>query len=161
MRGQLVRPEPPVWSGYTCFAAIANVVPHDIKEVGYKVFLGSRKYFVSVDVGGGRIQWYAFLNIPPGGVPEHAQKGEGALDFLRPELEGWSEEVFQLINNTPIEEASPPEVYRCRRASSMLLCVLIPGLCTCRWSSATCTTAHRSSTGRRGTCAYSVTRRTR
>ena len=47
VRGKL---EPPVWSGYTCFAAIANVVPDDIATVGYKVFLGSRKYFVSVDV---------------------------------------------------------------------------------------------------------------
>ena len=74
-------------SGYTCFAAIAYCVPQDIKEVGYKVFLGRRKYFVSVDVGGGRIQWYAFLNIPPGGVPEGMRKGEGAIDFLRPQCE--------------------------------------------------------------------------
>ena len=53
VRGQLIdggSTEAPVWSGYTCFAAIANVVPDDIKDVGYKVFLGSRKYFVSVDV---------------------------------------------------------------------------------------------------------------
>ena len=49
----------PVWSGYTCFAAIAYTVPDDIADVGYKVYLGRRKYFVSVDVGGGRIQWYA------------------------------------------------------------------------------------------------------
>ena len=34
-------------------------VPADIAEVGYKVFLGRRKYFVSVDVGGGRLQWCA------------------------------------------------------------------------------------------------------
>ena len=41
------------WSGVAaCFAAIAQCVPDDIKDVGYKVFLGSRKYFVSVDVGG-------------------------------------------------------------------------------------------------------------
>ena len=68
--------EAPSWSGYTCFAAIAYTEPHDIKTVGYKVFLGRRKYFVSVDVGGGRIQWYAFLNVPPGGVPEDMRKGE-------------------------------------------------------------------------------------
>ena len=101
----------PAWSGYTCFAAIAYTVPHDIKEVGYKVFLGRRKYFVSVDVGGGRIQWYAFLNIPPGGVPESSRKGEGALEFLRPEFEGWSEEVFQLIDNTPFEEVEQRDLY--------------------------------------------------
>ena len=102
---------PPSWSGYTCFAAIAYCVPHDIAEVGYKVFLGRRKYFVSVDVGGGRIQWYAFLNIPPGGVPETARKGEGALDFLRTEFEGWSEEVFQLIDETPFDEVEQRDLY--------------------------------------------------
>ena len=34
---------------------------------------------MSVDVGGGRIQWYAFLNIPPGGVPDECSKGKGAI----------------------------------------------------------------------------------
>jgi len=101
----------PAWSGYTCFAAIAYCKPHDIKEVGYKVFLGRRKYFVSVDVGGGRIQWYAFLNIPPGGVPPESQKGEGAIEFLRPEFEGWSEEVFQLLDSTPFEEVEQRDLY--------------------------------------------------
>lgn len=28
----------PVWSGYTCFASIANCVPDDIATVGYKVY---------------------------------------------------------------------------------------------------------------------------
>jgi len=59
----------PAWSGYTCFAAIAYTVPSDIKEVGYKVFLGRRKYFVSVDVGGGRLQWYASLRLHPKPTP--------------------------------------------------------------------------------------------
>ena len=51
------QPVRPRLSGYTCFAAIAQCVPDDIKEVGYKVFLGERKFFVCVDVGGGRLQW--------------------------------------------------------------------------------------------------------
>ena len=85
--------QPPTWSGYTCFAAIAYTVPHDITEVGYKVFLGRRKYFVSVDVGGGRIQWYAFLNVPPGSLQGQLEKGEGELEYLRQEFGGWSEEV--------------------------------------------------------------------
>jgi len=122
----------PSWSGYTCFAAISYTEPHDIKEVGYKVFLGRRKYFVSVDVGGGRIQWYAFLNIPPGGVPAEMSKGKGAIDFLRPEFEGWSEEVFQLLDNTPFDE----------------------------WSSATSTTGRRNSRGLLAASAYSATPRT-
>ena len=101
----------PEWSGYTCFAAIAYCEPHDIKEVGYKVFLGRRKYFVSVDVGGGRIQWYAFLNIPPGGVPKEMSKGKGAIDFLRTEFETWNEEVFQLLDSTPFEEVEQRDLY--------------------------------------------------
>jgi len=103
--------EAPSWSGYTCFAAIAYTVPHDIATVGYKVFLGRRKYFVSVDVGGGRIQWYAFLNIPPGALKGKLSKGEGELEYLREEFEGWSEEIFQLINNTPAEEIEQRDLY--------------------------------------------------
>ena len=59
----------PVWSGYTCVAGMAYCVPDDIADVGYKVWVGSRKYFVSVDVGGGRIQWYAFMNSEPPLLP--------------------------------------------------------------------------------------------
>ena len=66
VRAELVpNPSDPVWSGYTCFAAIAQCVPDDIKEVGYKIYIGPRKYFVSVDVGGGRIQWYASPHNSP------------------------------------------------------------------------------------------------
>eukprot|EP00908_Phaeocystis_cordata_P024679 Transcript_7138.p1 GENE.Transcript_7138~~Transcript_7138.p1 ORF type:complete len:523 (+),score=188.72 Transcript_7138:208-1569(+) len=101
----------PSWSGYTCFAAISYVVPDDIKEVGYKVFLGRRKYFVSVDVGGGRIQWYAFLNIPPGALPETSKRGEPAIAFLREEFDGWSHEVFQLLDNTPFDEIEQRDLY--------------------------------------------------
>ena len=92
----------PVWSGYTCFAAISNCVPDDIATVGYKVFLGSRKYFVSVDVGGGRIQWYAFLNLPPNSLS--LDGGEAQIDFLRDEFAGWSPEVEQLLGSTPFDQ---------------------------------------------------------
>jgi len=99
----------PVWSGYTCFAAIANCVPDDIKEVGYKVFLGNRKYFVSVDVGGGRVQWYAFLNIPPNSLAlDHGDE----LRYLREEHYGsWNHEVQQLLDNTPPLEVEQRDLY--------------------------------------------------
>ncbi|EOD27733.1 hypothetical protein EMIHUDRAFT_463185, partial [Emiliania huxleyi CCMP1516] len=35
----------PVWSGYTCVAGMAYCRPDDIEEVGYKVWVGSQKYF--------------------------------------------------------------------------------------------------------------------
>ena len=33
----------------------------------YRVFLGNGRYFVSSDVGGGKMQWYAFHKEPAGG----------------------------------------------------------------------------------------------
>lgn len=88
----------PVWSGYTCFAGIANFVPEDIKDVGYKVFLGQRKYFVSVDVGQGRIQWYAFLNIPPRSLD---LTGKSQREWLKEtQFQGWTQGVHDLLDNT-------------------------------------------------------------
>jgi len=96
----------PIWSGYTCFAAIANCVPHDIESVGYKVFLGSRKYFVSVDVGGGRIQWYAFLNIPPRSMK--LEPGSELQWLKETQFKDWNEEVHELIDSTPVDQVETP-----------------------------------------------------
>ncbi|GMP27986.1 hypothetical protein CsSME_00003727 [Camellia sinensis var. sinensis] len=63
------------YSGYTCYTGIADFVPADIETVGYRVFLGHKQYFVSSDVGAGKMQWYAFHNEPPGGV-------DGSTDLL-------------------------------------------------------------------------------
>ncbi len=38
--------------------------------VGYRVFLGNGRYFVSSDVGGGKMQWYGFHKEPAGGTGE-------------------------------------------------------------------------------------------
>ena len=44
------------YSAYTCYTGICDFVPVDIDTVGYRVFLGNRQYFVSSDVGGGKMQ---------------------------------------------------------------------------------------------------------
>lgn len=36
---------------------ISDFLPADIDIVGYRVFLGNKQYFVSSDVGGGKMQW--------------------------------------------------------------------------------------------------------
>lgn len=59
-RQQLVGPGLPSYSNYTCYTGIADYVCADIDTVGYRVFLGNKQYFVSSDVGGGKMQWYAF-----------------------------------------------------------------------------------------------------
>ena len=47
----------PNYSEYTCYTGIADFTPPDIDTVGYRVFLGNRQYFVSSDVGDGKMQW--------------------------------------------------------------------------------------------------------
>jgi len=99
----------PVWSGYTCVAGMAYVVPPDIKDVGYKVWVGSRKYFVSVDVGGGRIQWYAFMNIPPGSLS--IEKGDTLQWLKTDEFADWSADVQLLLDNSPMDEVEQRDLY--------------------------------------------------
>lgn len=61
------------FSGYTCYTGISDFTPADIELVGYRVFLGNGKYFVSSDVGGGKMQWYGFHKEPAGGQDEEGQ----------------------------------------------------------------------------------------
>lgn len=65
-RKQLFGASPPNYSEYTCYTGIADFTPADIDTVGYRVFLGNGKYFVSSDVGAGKMQWYGFHKEPQG-----------------------------------------------------------------------------------------------
>jgi zeaxanthin epoxidase len=56
LRARMVGASEPAYSAYTCYTGIADFTPPDIDLVGYRVFLGNRQYFVSSDVGGGRMQ---------------------------------------------------------------------------------------------------------
>ena len=66
VRTQLVGTTEPNYSEYTCYTGISDFTPPDIDTVGYRVFLGNGKYFVSSDVGGGKMQWYGFHKEPAG-----------------------------------------------------------------------------------------------
>lgn len=57
VRRKMVGKTEPSYSQYTCYTGIADFTPPDIDTVGYRVFLGNGKYFVSSDVGGGKMQW--------------------------------------------------------------------------------------------------------
>ena len=84
------------FSGFTCYAALANHKASNIEEVSYQILLGSDKYFVSTDAGaemnrrdyrrtpsatfgpstarlrnlagGERQQWFALIREPAGGL---------------------------------------------------------------------------------------------
>lgn len=56
------------FSGFTCYASLANHRASNIETVSYQILLGEKKYFVSTDGGGERQQWFALIREPAGGV---------------------------------------------------------------------------------------------
>ncbi len=114
------RPGSATYSGYTLFAAETVIEPDSVffkKEgyfdVGYKVYIGPGKYFVSSDVGSGRIQWYAFLGLPAGTKARSSNR-----EFLLEQFKGWSPEIGINFENTPEEIIDQRDMYD-RRPSSI------------------------------------------
>lgn len=107
VRKNLFGQKDPVYSGYTCYTGIADFVPVDIETVGYRVFLGHKQYFVSSDVGSGKMQWYAFYNEPAGGEDKPNGKKERLLKIF----EGWCDNVIDLVNATDEEAILRRDIY--------------------------------------------------
>ncbi|KAF7129232.1 hypothetical protein RHSIM_Rhsim10G0117200 [Rhododendron simsii] len=107
VRKNLFGPKEATYSGYTCYTGIADFVPADIESVGYRVFLGHKQYFVSSDVGGGKMQWYAFHNEAPGGIDAPNGKRERLLKIF----EGWCDNVIDLLLATDEDAILRRDIY--------------------------------------------------
>ncbi|XP_028764075.1 zeaxanthin epoxidase, chloroplastic [Neltuma alba] len=107
VRKKLFGPTEAVYSGYTCYTGIADFIPADIESVGYRVFLGHKQYFVSSDVGGGKMQWYAFHKEPPGGVDGPHGKKERLLHIFQ----GWCDNVIDLLSATDEDAILRRDIY--------------------------------------------------
>ncbi|KAF9678500.1 hypothetical protein SADUNF_Sadunf07G0041400 [Salix dunnii] len=107
VRKNLFGPKEAVYSGYTCYTGIADFVPADIETVGYRVFLGHKQYFVSSDVGAGKMQWYAFHKEPPGGM----DGPRGKRDRLMKIFEGWCDNVIDLLLATEEDAILRRDIY--------------------------------------------------
>ncbi|XP_008797271.2 zeaxanthin epoxidase, chloroplastic [Phoenix dactylifera] len=95
------------YSGYTCYTGIADFVPPDIETVGYRVFLGHKQYFVSSDVGAGKMQWYAFHKEPPGGTDAPNGRKERLLKIFG----GWCDNVIDLLVATNEDAILRRDIY--------------------------------------------------
>ncbi|XP_010484561.1 PREDICTED: zeaxanthin epoxidase, chloroplastic [Camelina sativa] len=95
------------YSGYTCYTGIADFIPADIESVGYRVFLGNKQYFVSSDVGGGKMQWYAFHEEPAGG----ADAPNGMKKRLFEIFDGWCDNVLDLLHATEEDAILRRDIY--------------------------------------------------
>ncbi|KAL6553152.1 Zeaxanthin epoxidase, chloroplastic [Orobanche gracilis] len=107
VREKLFGQNEPVYSGYTCYTGICDFVPADIETVGYRIFLGHKQYFVSSDVGGGKMQWYAFHNESPGGVDNPKGKKERLLKLF----EGWCDNVLDVLVATGEDAILRRDIY--------------------------------------------------
>jgi zeaxanthin epoxidase len=107
IRFQMVGESEATYSQYTCYTGISNFTPPDIDTVAYRVFLGNRQYFVSSDVGGGKMQWYAFHQEPAGGTDKDGHRKERLMEIFG----DWSDKVTDLIMETPEEDVLRRDIY--------------------------------------------------
>mmetsp|Transcript_21815 Transcript_21815/g.47283 ORF Transcript_21815/g.47283 Transcript_21815/m.47283 type:complete len:585 (+) Transcript_21815:67-1821(+) len=110
------------YSGYTVFAGETVLKTEDYYETGYKVYIGPQRYFVTSDVGDGRVQWYAFFALPPGtkkapsgwgGTERTAQDDpeENLVDYIKSLHQGWSDEVMTVLDSTPPDSVEQRDLY--------------------------------------------------
>jgi zeaxanthin epoxidase len=116
------------YSGYTVYAG--EFVPErlsdfsDYFDCGYKVYIGPKKYFVTSDVGDGRVQWYSFLAQPPGvrkagdswetddgTTGTKKSEGESVIDFLKNLHDGWTDEIHYVLDSTPASAVEQRDLY--------------------------------------------------
>lgn len=110
------------YSGYTVFAGETVLSTDDYYETGYKVYIGPKRYFVTSDVGDGRIQWYAFFALPPGSKKAPSGWGgsardkqsdpqENLVEYIKGLHEGWSSEVMTVLDATSPDSVEQRDLY--------------------------------------------------
>lgn len=107
IRRQMIGHTEANYSQYTCYTGISDFTPADIDTVGYRVFLGHEQYFVSSDVGGGKMQWYAFNREPAGGEDEPGKKKERLMSIFG----HWNDMVTDLIMATPEDDVLRRDIF--------------------------------------------------
>ncbi|GAX73162.1 hypothetical protein CEUSTIGMA_g615.t1 [Chlamydomonas eustigma] len=107
IRRQMVGESEPHYSEYTCYTGISDFTPADIDVVGYRVFLGSKQYFVSSDVGEGKMQWYAFHKEAAGGSDVPGSRKARLLHLFG----AWNDNVVDLIKATPEDDILRRDIY--------------------------------------------------
>ncbi|GIL53123.1 hypothetical protein Vafri_8804 [Volvox africanus] len=107
IRKQLIGETKANYSGYTCYTGISDFTPADIDIVGYRVFLGNGQYFVSSDVGNGKMQWYGFHKEPAGGTDSEGTRKARLLEIFG----HWNDNVVDLIKATPEEDVLRRDIF--------------------------------------------------
>ena len=120
IRGEDPENPPLAYAGYVVYTAICDYsAPHreaihtEVEKTGYQVFLGPKQYFVSSDVGEGQQQYYAFLDVPPGGDDKYAKCEEWAnyREMLMDRFSDWCPAVMERLECTLPDGVERRDVY--------------------------------------------------
>ncbi|CAN0450855.1 unnamed protein product, partial [Scytosiphon promiscuus] len=83
-----------------------------------QVYIGPGQYFVTSDIGRGRMQWYSFLALPPG-----SKSREDNIQYLKDvrirfryvvvfgRFDGWSPEVHEALDCTSNNDVEQRDLY--------------------------------------------------
>jgi len=82
----------------------------------------AQRYFVTSDVGDGRIQWYAFFALPPGTKKapsgwggsdreDQANPEENLVEYIKSLHVGWTDEIMTILDATPPESVEQRDLY--------------------------------------------------
>ncbi|KAL0464381.1 UNVERIFIED_CONTAM: Zeaxanthin epoxidase, chloroplastic [Sesamum latifolium] len=107
VRSKLFGPQEPKYSNFMCYTGIAECDPQYLLHFGYKVFLGTNQFLVALDIGKGRMQWYAFVKEARESPVFHT----GNKDMLLQRYRDWCDEVVTVIRETPEDTIIQRPIY--------------------------------------------------
>ncbi|XP_011087095.2 zeaxanthin epoxidase, chloroplastic isoform X1 [Sesamum indicum] len=96
VRSKLFGPQEPKYSNFMCYTGITECDPQYLLQFGYKVFLGTNQFLVALDIGKGRMQWYAFVKEARESPVFHT----GNKNMLLQRYRDWCDEVVTVIRRT-------------------------------------------------------------
>ncbi|WP_102417042.1 NAD(P)/FAD-dependent oxidoreductase [Mycobacterium sp. 4858] len=101
VRGRLLGPEPPDYTGYIAWRGHANMTPAEFPPGTFRALFGPGTRFTYYDIAPGVVHWMSVANGPAGlrdeGTPEQT------LDMLRARHAGWIAPVQQILDATTPE----------------------------------------------------------
>lgn len=107
VRQQMLGKKDPRYAGYTCWRGVAKMQPGLIPEGAVWHFMGPGKVFGALDVGHGKLAWYAIANVPAG-IKEGPE--ERRRDMMS-RFSNWPVTVLSILNATADTDYLKNDIY--------------------------------------------------
>ncbi|MGY0019294.1 FAD-dependent monooxygenase [Streptomyces sp. cg35] len=98
VRGQLLGPQPPDYTGYIAWRGHARMSPEEFPPGSFQALFGPGTRFTYYDIAPGVVHWMSVANGPAGGRDEGTP--EQTLDMLRARHAGWTDPVQRILDAT-------------------------------------------------------------